>query len=133
MSASPEVMKALQGGGGPDAGAPPGAAPMMAPQKAEGKQAGAAVQVLMAIKVLEQSMSAFSSTDEKGKAIIKAIASLGKAFGKQESESEELLPAENKIIQQALQGPGAGAPPGPPPGGPPQGAPQGAPPPPPPG
>jgi len=129
MAASPQVMQALTAGkggpGAPPGAAPPGAAPMMAPTPPAGLQEGAAVQVLMAQKILEKSLAAFGSGDPKGKAIIQALGSLGRAFGKKESKTEELMPAEMKEITQALAGPGAGpkpaAPPAPPAGGPPPG------------
>jgi len=132
MAASPEVMSALKGGGGPpttgptDAGPAPG--PMMTPQKAGGHTAGAKAAVMVAMKVMEQSLPAFGATTEEGKAVLNAIKAIAKVFGEQESKDKELMPAEIQQLLSGLAGPGApsAGQPGPPPGGPPPG---GAPPP----
>ena len=136
MATSPEVMSALKGGGGPPTAGPPGAAgpapgPMMTPQKAGGHTAGAKAAVMVAMKVLEQTLPAFGATTDEGKAVLAAIKAVAKAFGEQESKDKELMPAEIQQLLSGLAGPGtpnAGQP-GPPP--PPQGAPPpgGAPPP----
>jgi hypothetical protein len=120
MSVSPEVMQA--NGGKPPPGAPPeqppAAAPMMSPQKPEGAQEDSKVNCLLAQKLLERALPAFGSGDEKGKAILKAISALAKAFGKEESSTEELTPAEKMQMLQGLAGPGAPPKPqGPPPPG----------------
>jgi hypothetical protein len=78
---------------------------MATPQKAAGAQEGAKVDVLMAIKMLEKALPAFGSGDENGKAILKAITALGKKFGKEEGQTEELMPAEIKAMLQGLAGP----------------------------
>jgi hypothetical protein len=99
---------------------------MMTPQKPAGQQEGAKVDCLMAVKMLEKALPAFGSAGEEGKAILKAISALGKAFGKEEGSTEELMPAEIKQMLQGLAGPGAppkGAPP--PQAAPPRAAPAG--------
>jgi hypothetical protein len=122
MSVSPEVMQA--NGGRPPPGAPPeqppAAAPMMTPRKPEGAQEDSKVNCLLAQKLLERALPAFGSGAEEGKAILKAISALAKAFGKSESATEELTPAEKMQMLQGLAGPGA--PPKPPQGAPPPGA-----------
>lgn len=139
MAASPQVMQALKGGAPPtaspggDAGPAPG--PMMTPQKAGGHTAGAKAAVMVAMKVLEQTLPQFGAMTDEGKAVLSCLKSLGKAFGEQESKDKELMPAEIQQLLSGLAGPGApsagmpgppgGAPP-PPPGAPPPG---GAPPP----
>jgi hypothetical protein len=98
---------------------------MMSPQKPGGAQEGAKVDALMAVKMLEKALPAYGSGTEEGKAILKAITALGKAFGKEESSTSELMPAEIKQMLQSLAGPGAppkGAPPTAPPGAAPPGA-----------
>jgi len=121
MSASPEVMSALGGGGPPPAAGAPAAAPMMTPQQPKGDQEGAKVDVLMAIKMLEKALPKYGSGEPGGKAILKAITALGKEFGKEEGQTEELMPAEIKALLQGVAGPGA--PPKPPqPAAPPPGA-----------
>ena len=130
MSMAPDAMKAALARGAPPASAPPsatpsvagpGAAPMMSPQKPEGQMAGARVQVLMAQKLLEQALVAFGSGEEEGSAILKAISSLVKKFGKNEDKSDEIMPSEAKQILKGIAGPGAapapGGPSGPPGGG----------------
>ncbi len=102
---------------------PPGAAPMLTPQKKEGAQEDSAVNALLAKKLLERALPAFGSSDPKGAAILKALTALAKAFGKDESSTEELTPAEKMQMLQGLAGPGQPPQPkGPPPGGAPQGA-----------
>lgn len=129
MSASPEVMQA-NGGAPPPPGMrsgqepPPGAAPMMTPQKKEGAQEDGAVNALLAKKLLEHALPAFGSSDPKGAAILKALSALAKAFGKDESSTEELTPAEKMQMLQGLSGPGQPPQAGKPPGGAPGGAPQ---------
>lgn len=81
----------------------------------------------MAVKMLERCLPAFGSQSEEGKSVLKAISALAKAFGKQEDETQELMPAEMKTLLAGLSGPGAAGPPGGAPAGPPPGA--GAPPP----
>jgi hypothetical protein len=95
---------------------------MMSPQKPEGAQEDSKVNCLLAQKLLERALPAFGSGAEEGKAILKAISALAKAFGKSESSTEELTPAEKMQMLQGLAGPGAppkGAPPGAGAGGPP--------------
>jgi len=107
---------------------PPSAAPMLSPQKKEGTEEDGAVNAMLAKKLLERALPAFGTSDAKGQAILKALTALAKAFGKDESSTEELTPAEKMQMLQGLAGPGQ-PPQGKPPGGaPPQGA--GAPPPP---
>lgn len=121
MSVPPEMMKPqapMPEGGSPADGAP-AAAPMMTPQEPAGQKEGARVNVLMAVKILERALADFGATTEEGQAVLSAIKGLAKKFGATQDKSEELMPAEMGIIQQALAGPGqAGGPPGaPPPGG----------------
>jgi hypothetical protein len=72
----------------------------------------------MAMKQMEKSLGAYGSTSEEGKAIMKALSALAKAFGKQEDRTQELMPAEIRSLLGAAAGPGAppkpagGAPPG---------------------
>lgn len=114
-------------GGSPADGAP-AAAPMMTPQEPAGQKEGARVNVLMAVKMLERALADFGSTSEEGQAVLSAIKGLARKFGETQDKSEELMPAEMGIIQQALAGPGqTGGPPGMPPGGAPP-MPPGAPP-----
>lgn len=92
---------------------------MLTPQKPKGQQAGASTQVNVARKLLEQSLVAFGSDSEEGKAVLKAIHALAKGFAREEEQSQSLMPAELKSA--LLAGPGAG--PAPQGAAPPQGAP----------
>jgi hypothetical protein len=93
---------------------------MLTPQQPAGQQEGSRVDVLMATKLLERSLGAFGAPSPEGKAILKALSSLGAAFGKTERGSEQLMPAELRHMIGQFAGPGMpGAPPGagaPPPG-----------------
>lgn len=101
---------------------------MSTPQQPKGQQEGAKVDALMAVKMLERTLPAFGSQSDEGKAVLKAISALAKAFGRAEDKTQELMPAEMKTLLAGLSGPGAaGPPPGAAPPGPPAGA--GAPPP----
>ena len=133
MSASPEVMQANMPPPRParppvptpEAEQGPSAAGMMNPTQPKGAQAKAKVDVLLAIHQLEVALAPWGSGTKEGKAILKAITALGKAFGKDEESTGELQPAAEKQMLANLAGPGAppkpqGPPPGAPPGGPPQ-------------
>lgn len=106
--------------GSPVDGAP-GAAPMMTPQKPAGQIAGAKVTVLAATKLLTRALMDLEPKSDEYDAVLSAITKLSKRFGREEDESEKMMPAELGIIQQALAGPGAGpgGPAQPPPGAPP--------------
>lgn len=95
----------------------------MTPQSPEGKKAGAKVQIMTATKVLIQSLAAFEMGGKEFKAVMGAISTLEKAFGKDESDTKELMPAEMKNLIQGVSGPGQMGGGAPPPGGPPGGAP----------
>lgn len=96
----------------------PAAAPMMTPQMPEGQIAGAKVMVLSAVKVLTRALMDLEPNSEEYDAVLGAVSKLSKKFGKEEDESEKMMPAEMGILQQALAGPGAAGP-GAGPGGPP--------------
>jgi hypothetical protein len=122
MAVPPEVMQANSPSptpGAPPPDAAPGAAPMMSPQKPAGEQEVAKTQMLLVQREMEKSLAAFGSSSPQGKAILDALRIIAKAFGKNEDESAELMPA---MLKQALaqeSGPGAppkGAPPPPKPG-----------------
>lgn len=79
---------------------------MMTPQTPEGAQEGSKVNVLMATKILERAIAAFGVTSKEGKAIMTALKALGAAFGEQEENTQELMPAEIRQMMQTLAGPG---------------------------
>lgn len=90
---------------------------MLTPQKPKGQQAGAGAQVNVARKLLEQSLVAFGSDSEEGKAVLKAIHALAKGFARDEEQSQSLMPAELKsaLLAGGPQGPGPAPPQGAPP------------------
>jgi hypothetical protein len=105
----------------------------MMPQKPAGAIEAGRLKVLTAMKVLEQALVAFGAMGKEGKAVLGAISSLAKTFGKQEGDADELMSSEKKTVAGAISGPGGSAPQGgaPPPGAgaPPMMPPGGAPPP----
>jgi hypothetical protein len=141
MPMSPEVMSALkQVKPGGAAGVPkqggtgPAAANMMTQQQPSGALMKSKLQMQVCVKLLEQAMmGAGGALSEEGKACMKAIQTLAKVIGKQEGDSENLMPMEQKVVAGGMS---PGGPPGaggaaPPPGagGPPGAAPPGMPPP----
>lgn len=95
---------------------------MMAPSQQGGSQEGSRVDVMMGCKLLERGLGVFGSTSKEGKAILGALSTLAKAFGKTEDNTSELMPAELKHMIAAASGPGNPNPQGG--GAPPPGAPQ---------
>jgi len=117
----PQMQGMMPPGGAPPGGAPapgPGASPMMVPGKKAGNLAGARADVQVCIKKLTQSLMAYPPTEEEGKAIMKAIGALTKAFGETEGKDKELMPAEIAQAVSGLAGPGKPPPGLPSPAGP---------------
>lgn len=67
----------------PEAG--PASSPAASPMQPKGAQAGAAVQVQQAVKILKQTIAQFPYDSEEWKAIDKALSALMKKFPAQES------------------------------------------------
>ena len=93
---------------------------MRTPQKPEGKIAAGKVKVQVAIHALQLAMQDVGISTEHGQAILKALATLTKQYGKSEEESQQMMPAEIMQVMQKQSGPGAAPPPQ---GGAPGGAP----------
>lgn len=124
---SPELMQTV--GGGQGGQMPPVSSPMSTPQPNEGEKQSAMAQVQMVTKVLEQTLAAFGSNSNEGKAVLHALTILAKQFGHSADRSKDLIPSEimnlvsgmpkNQQAQMQAQGgapgaqpqPGAGAPP----------------------
>jgi hypothetical protein len=98
---------------------------MMTPQKPRGTMAQAKVKVMVAQKALTLAASEMDPSSKEFQACVKAAMDLAKVFGKNEEESQSLMPAEVMQVMQGAAGPGAA--PKPPGAAPPPGA--GAPPP----
>jgi len=86
--------------------APPMASPMSTPEPKAGNKEGARINVQMAMDLLQQSLPAFGSDSEEGKAILEIMKKLGSAFGAREAQTRELVPAE--ILQMISTLPQAG-------------------------
>ena len=80
-----------------DSVTPPMGAPMSTPEPKEGEKAAAKINVQMAMELLQQSLPAFGSDTEEGKAIMKIVKEISKSFGTREAQTKELIPSE--IIQ----------------------------------
>ena len=107
-----DMMKQQQGG----AQQPPVSAPMSTPQPNEGEKQGAMAQVQMATKILEQTLAAFGSGSDEGKAVLEALTKLNKSFGESSDKGRDLIPSEvmNMVgslpqsSQAQMQPPGGG-------------------------
>ena len=81
---------------------PPMGAPMSTPEPKEGEKAAAKINVQMAMELLQQSLPAFGSDTEEGKAIMKIVKEISKSFGTREAQTKELIPAEIIQMMQTL-------------------------------
>ena len=91
---------------------------MMTPQPKGGNEAGARADVQVIIKKLTQTLQAFPPGTEHGDAVLKALTTLGKAFGETAGKDKELMPAEISQAISGLAGPGKPPPGLPQPAGP---------------
>lgn len=85
----------------PAAGIPPTSSPMATPQPGAGLAQAARTSVQAAIDVLQQALPALGATSDEGQAVLNALKTLTKSFGRSESKNRELMPAE---IMQLLAG-----------------------------
>lgn len=161
MAVSPDQIMGMIGKGAPGAGAPamppqpspsdtppPMGAPMSTPEPKMGNKEAAKVNISMAMDLLEQSLPAFGSESEEGKAVLNAIRAMTSIIGQKQMKTGELQPTEilqmlqslpqaggatpeSKAMSQAPMVPGMAPPGGAAPAGmpPPGGAPGGMPPP----
>ena len=83
---------------------------MTTPQQPKGLQQAAKVHVSMGMDLLSQSLPALGPDTDEGQALIKALGILGKAFGKSQDKSRELVPAEILQLLSALPQAGGGSP-----------------------
>ena len=121
MSVPPEIAQALAGGGGAPGGPKPpspSASPMMTPQPKGGNEAGARADIQVIMKKLTMALQAFNPGTDQGDAILKALTTLGKAFGETAGKDSELMPAEIAQAVSGLAGPGKPPPGLPSPAGP---------------
>jgi len=150
-----ELMKGNQSAGAPlpapppganmsDAEVPPMGSPMSTPETKLGSKEAARINLGMAQDLLEQSLPAFGSDTDEGKAALSAISAINKVLGARKNKTNELQQSEILQMLQTLPQAGGGTPegkamanapiPGMPPAGgmppPPGGMPPGMPPPP---
>ena len=85
-----------------EAETPPMGAPMSTPEPKEGEKAAAKINVQMAMELLQQSLPAFGSDSEEGRAIMKIVKDISKQFGEREAKTKELIPAEIIQMMQTL-------------------------------
>ena len=85
-----------------EAETPPTGAPMSTPEPKEGDKLAARVNVQMAMDLLQQSLPAFGSDSDEGKAIMGVVKNLTKSFGERENKAKELIPAEIIQMMQTL-------------------------------
>jgi hypothetical protein len=104
-SAPPQTPNAPPGAAGGAPGAmPPQASPLSQPQDKRGKETAALTNVQIAISLLEQAISTLGSGSEHGKAVLKALNTLGPLAVKK--DTSDLVPAE--IMQMVRSLPQAG-------------------------
>ena len=96
--APPEMPKPALSG----AETPPMAAPMLTPEDAKGDQAGAKVNIQIAMDLMQQALPAFGSESVEGKKILDVLTSLARVFGETEGKTRELIPAEILQMVQSL-------------------------------
>jgi hypothetical protein len=87
---------------------------MMTPQQPKGQQASGKAKVMIAIHILKTSMVDLG-LGEDFQAVLDAVKTLTKKFGKTEEDSKQIMPAE--IMQAMMKQAGPGPPGGKPPGG----------------
>lgn len=79
---------------------------MLTPQKAAGNQASGKAKVMVAIHILKTSMLDLG-VGEEFQAVLDAVKTLTKKFGKSEEDSKQIMPAELQMAMQRQAGPGA--------------------------
>lgn len=112
---SPDMMKLMQGGGTAQ-NMPPDASPGTQPQQNEGERMQAHAKVQMAMTLLEQSLVAFGSSSEDGRAVLTCLKALSK-FGSDREKGRDLIPSEIMNLVGSLPGQAGGAMMAPPGGG----------------
>lgn len=77
---------------------------MATPQPKEGLAQAAMVNISMVLQLLEQSLPAFGSATDQGKAVLNALKTLTNTFGKSRSESDKMIPAELMGLVAGMKG-----------------------------
>lgn len=89
---------------------PPMGAPMSTPEPKMGSKEAAMINVQTAMDLLEQAMAAVGADTEEGKALMDAVTSLTKKFGKRQESVKELMPMEIMNMIQSLPQAGGATP-----------------------
>jgi hypothetical protein len=126
MAASPEQIMSMIGKNAPS-GSPPGVptpgeapssaeqvppmgSPMSTPEPKMGNKEAAKVNISMAMDLLEQSLPAFGSESEEGKAVLNAIRAMTSIIGKKQMKTGELQGSEILQLLQSLPQAGGATP-----------------------
>ena len=118
-----ELMKGNQSAGAPlpapppganmsDAEVPPMGSPMSTPETKLGSKEAARINLGMAQDLLEQSLPAFGSDTDEGKAALSAISAINKVLGPRKNKTNELQQSEILQMLQTLPQAGGGTPEG---------------------
>ena len=118
-----ELMKNNQSAGAPFPAPPPGAnmsdaevppmgSPMSTPETKLGSKEAARINLGMAQDLLEQSLPAFGSDTDEGKAALSAISAINKVLGPRKNKTNELQQSEILQMLQTLPQAGGGTPEG---------------------
>jgi hypothetical protein len=83
---------------------------MSTPQPAQGEKQSAMVNVSLAMDLLEQTLAAFGSESDEGRAVLACLSGLSKMFGQQKPKAEGLVPAELMQLFQSLPQAGGASP-----------------------
>jgi hypothetical protein len=89
---------------------PPMASPMSTPEPKMGSKEAAMISVQTAMDLLEQAIGSVGADSEEGKALMDAVTSLTKKFGKRQESTKELMPMEIMNMIQSLPQAGGATP-----------------------
>jgi len=89
---------------------PPMPSPMSTPEPQAGQQEQARLNVMMALDMLQNALQTFGMASEEGQALQDVVAKITSKFGKRESETRQLMPAEIMNLVQTLPQAGGATP-----------------------
>lgn len=83
---------------------------MTTPQAPDGQKQAAMAQIGNCLDLMEITLPKLGAETEEGQAVMDALRSLAKVFGKHRSQMKELQPAQMAMMARGM--PGMGGPPG---------------------
>lgn len=89
---------------------PPMSSPMTTPEPQAGNMEEARLNVMMALDMLQNALQVFGMESEEGEALSDAVEELVSKFGKRESETRQLMPAEIMNLVSTLPQAGGATP-----------------------